>query len=192
MRLDLVLRAGVRDRHVRTARRRGDLLDHPDVEQCAAGDPNELRRVEAVFEILQSVRDRVALVLSSGEVQELAVGDARDDLLERQAPDRCRPVCERGCVATLSVATMRRTRSPRPEFGRGRPAADRRALEPFDRAVHRVSQTDRVDRLEEDNQPRSSRRRGPRTRRTPSRTRRAAAAPCESGGRRPIHSTSGI
>src|SRR5690349_8687766 len=51
------------DSDVCPARHRADLCDQIHVGQRAAAEPDEARRIEPPFEILQSIRDRVPVPL---------------------------------------------------------------------------------------------------------------------------------
>src|SRR4029453_11923192 len=66
---------------MRASGARVDLRDQIDVRQGAATESDKARRIEALFEVLQSVRDRVALFLDGGEVQEFTVSNDRRNLL---------------------------------------------------------------------------------------------------------------
>src|SRR6476469_810473 len=68
---------------VRPARHRTDLEDEVHIGERAARQAHEPRGIQARFQVLESIRDRVALVRNRRDLQELAVGDDRRDLVDR-------------------------------------------------------------------------------------------------------------
>src|SRR5438445_513310 len=55
--------------------------------QRAAAQPDELRRVEPRLQIFEAIRNRVALVPDRRQAQQLALGDDRRDLRDRDNED---------------------------------------------------------------------------------------------------------
>src|SRR3954469_4371350 len=83
----LMLLAVVQDEHVGPAVHWRDALNRRHAHNGAAGKANELRRVEPRFQILQTIGDREVLVAPRLQMQELAVGDDRYDLIDRYEKD---------------------------------------------------------------------------------------------------------
>ena len=70
-----------------STRHRADLCDQLEIRKRSSTEADEVRRIEPAFEILEPVGDRVSLLLDRRDVQELAFGHDRRDLMDRDDQD---------------------------------------------------------------------------------------------------------
>ena len=112
--------------------------------------PRRMKRagIEPRFEILQPVGDGVALVLDRREVEQLAFGDDRGDLRDRQDDDLVAPP-DRDPLEVRRPRATTRTRRSRRSTRAALLGDDLGVLDPLLRAVERLAQAGLVDRLQQ-------------------------------------------
>src|SRR5262245_39160358 len=84
---DVKLLAVAQSDDVSPTRHRVNAANHFDIDQRSAPESHEMSRIEAGFQILEPIRDRVGFVPRRRQMEQLSVGDDGGDLSDRQDDD---------------------------------------------------------------------------------------------------------